>query len=351
MIDRMRTISRFLFWAFLLMSLVFVGCLGSSEPASTPVAPAPTATTVPQQLTVYSGRSEILMKPIIDKFIANVGVEVAVKYGKTSEMVSTLLEERSKTPADVFFAQDPGGLGAVESMFVPLSKETLRLVPAWAKSDKGVWVGISGRSRTVVYNTDKINVADLPKTLNGFTDPKWNGRIGWAPRNGSFQTMISAMRHLWGDEKTKGWLKSIAANGAKEFSNNSTQVVATDAGEIHIGLVNHYYLHRILAEKGTLKAKNYHLSEGGPGSFVMVAGAGILKTSSNSEAAQKFINYMLSDEAQKYFAEKTYEYPMVSSVKISPEMAPLEMVPSVPLSTLGDLKGTQAILRELGLIA
>ena len=347
----MNAVSGFLFGTFLLMSLLILGCSGSSEPVSTPVPPAPTATDVPERLTVYSGRSETLVKPIIDKFIANTGVKVVVKYGKTAEMVSTLLEEGSKTPADVFFAQDPGGLGAVEKMFAPLSKESLRVVPAWAKSDKGIWVGISGRSRTVVYNTDEVNVADLPKTLNGFTDPKWKGRIGWAPRNGSFQTMISAMRHLWGDEKTKEWLKNIAANGAKEFSNNSTQVVAADAGEIHIGLVNHYYLHRILAEKGTLKAKNHHLSEGGPGSFVMVAGAGILKTSSNSETAQKFIDYMLSDEAQKYFAEKTYEYPMVSSVKISPEIAPLKMVPSVPLNTLEDLKGTQAILRELGLIA
>jgi iron(III) transport system substrate-binding protein len=325
--------TRFLFTILTLSAVLTAACSGSPEP-----------------LTIYSGRSETLVKPIIDKFIVDTGVNVVVKYAKTAELVSTLLEEGNKTPADLFFAQDPGGLEAVDEMLVPLPKETLRIVPIWAKSDKGNWVGISGRSRTVVYNTDKVKPDDLPKTLNGFTDPKWKGRIGWAPRNGSFQVMISAMRHLWGDEKTKEWLKGMALNDAKEYSNNSTQVVATDSGEIDIGLVNHYYLHRILAEKGSLNANNHHLSEGGPGSLVMVAGVGILKGSSNSKNAQKFVAYMLSDESQKYFAEKTFEYPVVASVKINSKIAPLKMMPSVPLTELGDLKGTQAILREIGLI-
>lgn len=322
-----------LFVLLILSSVLTSACSSSAEP-----------------LTLYSGRSETLVKPIIDKFIADTGVDVVVKYAKTAELVSTLLEEGNKTPADLFFAQDPGGLGAIEAMLAPLPKETLIAVPAWAKSDKGNWVGLSGRSRTVVYNTDNVKPSDLPKTLDGFTDPKWTGRIGWAPRNGSFQTMISAMRHLWGDEKTKEWLTGMVINDAKEYSNNSTQVVAADSGEIDIGLVNHYYLHRILAEKGSLNAKNHHLNEGGPGSLMMVAGVGILNGSAHSKNAQKFVDYMLSDEAQKYFAEKTFEYPVVSSVKISSEITPLKMVPSVPLTELVDLKGTQVILREIGLI-
>lgn len=305
-----------------------------------------------ESLTVYSGRSETLVKPIIDRFVDHTGIEVVVKYASTTELVSTLLEERSKSPADLFLAQDPGGLGAVDEMFALLPEATLDGLPIWARSDDGTWVGLSGRARTVVYNTSVVNIIDFPTDLRGFTDPVWKGRVGWAPRNGSFQTMVSAMRHLWGEDETKDWLEEMYLNDAQEYSNNSSQVVAVAAGEIDVGLVNHYYLHRLLAEKGELDAANHHLVKGGPGSLIMVAGIGILNTSSNLSNAQKFIEFMLSDEAQQYFAEKTFEYPVITSVQIRPDVAALGNInnPVVPLAKLADLKGTQTILREVGLI-
>ena len=304
-------------------------------------------------LTIYSGRSEALVEPIIEQFRESTGIKVAVRYASTSELATTLLEEGGKSPADLFFAQDPGGLGAVEEMFAPLPDRILSRVPEWARSPEGGWVGISGRARTVVYNTERLTEADLPDDIWDFTDPKWKGRMGWAPRNGSFQTMVSAMRFTWGEERTRQWLEGMYANDPREYANNTSQVAAVAAGEIDVGLVNHYYLHRFLAEEGeSFRARNDHPRAGGRGSLIMVAGAGILASSDHREEAERFLEFMLSRDAQQYFADETFEYPLVEGVETQRTLAPLSEIrnPTVPMKELADLEGTQAILRKLGII-
>ena len=147
-----------------------------------------------ESLTIYSGRSESLVGPIIEQFANATGIDVSVKYASTSQMAATLAEEGDNTRADVFFAQDPGGLGSIEHMLQTIPQEILDKTPAWARSPEGRWVGISGRARVIVYNTENVSPEDIPTDLWGFTDPKWKGRIGWPPTNASFQTMVTAMR-------------------------------------------------------------------------------------------------------------------------------------------------------------
>lgn len=304
-------------------------------------------------LTVYSGRSEALVGPLIDRFKEDTGIDVSVKYAGTPQLAATLLEEGDNTSADVFFAQDPGGLGAVAGMLSPLEEDVLAQVPQWAVSSDGVWVGVSGRARTVVYNTDTLAPDDLPDNLEGFTDPKWKGRLGWAPTNASFQTMVTAMRSIWGDQRTVQWLENIQANDPKVYPKNTPIVSAAASGEIDVGLVNHYYLHRFLAEQGdSFSARNYHPPAGGPGAIVMVSGVGILEESNNKDNAQQFIDYLLSDISQKYFVEETYEYPLASGIPVAEGVSPLSEInnPDLSSSALSDLEGTQALLREAGII-
>jgi len=304
-------------------------------------------------LTVYSGRSETLVGPLIDRFKEYTGIDVSVKYAGTPQLAATLLEEGDNTPADVFFAQDPGGLGAVAGMLSTLEEDVLTKVPQWAVSSDGVWVGISGRARTVVYNTDTLTPNDLPDDLEGFTDLKWKGRLGWAPTNASFQTMVTAMRSMWGDQRTVQWLENIQANDPKVYPKNTPIVSAAASGEIDVGLVNHYYLHRFLAEQGdSFSARNYHPPAGGPGAIVMVSGVGILEESDNKDNAQQFIDYLLSDISQKYFVEETYEYPLASGIPVAEGVSPLSEInnPDLSSSALSDLEGTQALLREAGII-
>ena len=306
----------------------------------------------PGSLTVYSGRSESLVAPIIEQFSAATGIDVQVKYAGTAALAATLQEEGGNTPADVFFAQDPGGLGAVEDLLAPLPQSVLDLAPAWARSADGHWVGTSGRARTLVYNTGNVTEEDLPDDIRGLTDPKWRGRVGWAPTNGSFQAMVTAMRSRWGEDAAREWLVGMQANEPIVYPKNTPQVAAAAAGEIDVGLVNHYYLHRFLAEEGdSFKARNYHPRAGGPGALVMVAGAGILATSGNQENARRFIEFMLSLAAQQYFASQTFEYPLVEGVVTQRGLTPIGEInnPLITPREMADLEGTQALLREVGI--
>lgn len=346
----MRSSRMFLFISLLAATLALAACGATG-------AEAPEATA--ETLTIYSGRSESLVQPIIDQFQEATGIPVEVRYGSTAEMAGVLLEEGGNSPADLFYAQDPGGLGAVQAagLLAPLPEEMLAKVPERFRAETGDWIGISGRARTVVYNTDVITDpgTQLPADIFDFVDPQWNGRIGWAPSNGSFQAMVTAMRATWGDEKTREWLSGIQANNPTVYPNNTPIVAGVAGGEVDIGFVNHYYLYRFLSEEGeSFAARNHFLPGGGPGSLIMVSGAGILKSADNAEGAQAFINFLLSLPGQQYFAAQTFEYPLIEGVALAPGLPPLAELDAValdiPLSDLADLQGTQDMLLELGII-
>ncbi|KPL74636.1 iron ABC transporter substrate-binding protein [Bellilinea caldifistulae] len=307
------------------------------------------------RLVIYSGRSESLVAPIIEQFSQASGIKVEVRYGNTSELAATLLEEGKNSPADVFYAQDPGGLGAVANagLLAELPNETLDKVESRFRSAQGLWVGISGRARVVVYNTQLLKAEDLPADLFGFTEPRWKGKIGWAPTNASFQAMVTAMRQMWGEEKTRQWLVGILANQPVVYDGNTAVVAAVGSGEIEVGFVNHYYLYRFLREQGnSFPARNHFMNNGGPDSLVMVSGIGRLATSKNEENALKFINFLLSPVAQQYFAGQTYEYPLVAGVQTEADLPPLESLNSagITVDQLADLEGTLNLLRETGVL-
>ena len=305
----------------------------------------------PGELIIYSGRSESLVDPIIQQFKGTTGIDVKVKYAGTGALAATLLEEGANSPADVFYAQDPGGLAAVSEMMTELPADIIEMTPEWARSAEGHWVGITGRARVVVYGTDKLTEADLPDDLWGFTEPEWKGRVGWAPTNGSFQAMVTALRAGWGEERTEEWLRAMIDNDVKIYPKNTPQVAAAAAGEIDVGLVNHYYLYRFIAEEGEdFAARNAHLRGAGPGSIVLVSGAGILETADNPENAEAFIRFLLSSVGQQYFAGQTFEYPMIEGVRPSVLLTPLADIeqPDITLADLSDLAGTQALLQKTG---
>ncbi len=211
------------------------------------------------------------------------------------------------------------------------------------------WVATSGRSRVLVYNTDKIMEADLPKTVEELTDPKWKGRVGWAPENASFQAFVAAMVETKGEEATKKWLEAMMLNAPKAYPKNTPAVLATGKGEVDVALVNHYYLFQVKAEHGAdFPIKNHFFKNGGAESLVNVAGVGILKTSKNQETAQKFVTYLMGESAQKHFAEVTYEFPAAAGVTPShelPKMVDLN-APKIDVAKLSNLKTTVELLRS-----
>jgi|TARA_B100000029_G_scaffold8795_1_gene9314 iron(III) transport system substrate-binding protein len=310
-------------------------------------------TTDEASLTVYSGRSENLIGPILESYELASGVKVDVKYGKTSEITALLLEEGDKTPADIFIAQDAGALGAIQEagMLAPIPEDILRLVGSEFRSTTGEWTGISGRARTIVYNTAAVSPDQLPSSILDFTKPEWRGRIGWAPTNGSFQAFVTAIRIHHGEEIARDWLTGIMANDPKVYPKNTPIVAAAAAGEIDVGFVNHYYLHRFLAEEGeNFGARNYYTAPDDIGTLINVAGAGIISSSKNHSQAHGLLRFLLGDVSQRYFSENTYEYPLAigaSSYASIPKLDTIGAI-SIDLSQMKDLEGTLRLLKEVG---
>jgi iron(III) transport system substrate-binding protein len=306
-------------------------------------------------LVVYSGRSEELVGPVFEQFEERSGVDVQVRYGETAELAATIIEEGENSPADLFFAQDPGALGALddEGRLTGLPDEVLDRVPARFRADDGDWVGTSGRARVVAYNTEELSVGDLPNNIFDFTNPDWESRIGWAPTNGSFQAFVTALRILEGEDRAREWLEGVQANDPMVYPDNLTAVEGVASGEVDVAFVNHYYLFQVIEEQGgQIPVRNYYLEDGDPGALVLAAGTGILDSAENPGAAEEFLEYALSDEAQQYFADETYEYPLTKGVEIDKELPPLSEIqsPKVDLSNLDDLGGTLELLQETGVL-
>lgn len=299
-------------------------------------------------LLIYSGRGEELVGPLIEEFRESSGLEVEVRYAGSTELASTLLEEGSSTEADVFLAQDPASLGLTAPLMATLPSEVVSAVPSRFRDRGHRWVGVSGRIRAIIYDRDQVQVADLPHSIDDLLDPRWAGMIGVAPTNGSFLAFVAAMILDRGEAATLEWLQALAALDPLDYPKNSPIVAAADAGEVGLGLVNHYYLLRLQAEGGGKRAANHFLSAGDPGSLVMPSGLGVLANSEQSEDAHNFIEFMLSETAQRYFAEQTYEYPLAAGVRPAASLPPIDSIPS-PDIDLSDLH--TALERATDLVA
>ncbi len=229
-----------------------------------------------ETLVVYSGREEELVEPLFERFEQETGIDVEVRYGDSAELAATIAEEGDNSPADVFFAQDPGSLGAVEreGRLAKLPQAALDRVPARFRDPDGHWVGTSGRSRVIAYNTDALSEDDVPDSVFALNDPKWKGKIGIAPTNASFQAFVSAMLLELGEERTRDWLEGLKANEPKLYEKNTPVVEAVGSGEIELGLVNHYYLYLVKEENPDAAVANHFLTGEDPGALVSVAGAG-----------------------------------------------------------------------------
>ena len=306
-------------------------------------------------LTVYSGREENFVKPILDRFSEATGIELRVRYGDSAALAATLLEEGNGSPADVFFAQDAGALGAVaaEGRLRVLPAPTLRRVPARFRAPGKRWVGISGRARVVAYNTDVVSPGSLPSAIWGYTNPRWKGKLGLPPTNASFQAFVTAMRLRAGDDRTRDWLLALKANDVKFYTSNSRVLAAIASREIEAGFVNHYYLYQLKEQQPNAPVANLFLGARDPGALINVAGAGILSTSSKSAAARRLIDFLLSPEAQRFFARSPgrAEYPLIATARPRVGLPPLAKIEGAKLNLgrLGpELRRTLELLSEVG---
>lgn len=324
---------------------------GVAQDSATPDA-SPVVAQVGGSVVVYSGRNEELIGPAIEIASERTGVAAEVRYGGTAELAATLLEEGDNTPASLYIAQDAGALGqlANEGLLAELPEDLLSRVDERFRSPEGRWVGVSGRARVLVYNTDMVSQEQLPASVKDLTGAEWTDQVGWAPENASFQSFVTAFRRLEGDDAAREWLQAMIDNGAQSHESNGAIVRAVAAGEIPVGLVNHYYKFEIEAEEGPLPIDNHYFEGGDPGSLVNVAGVGVLASGPDQEQALAIVDAFLTPEIQTYFAETTFEYPLIEGVPTAEALRPLDEIqsPDLDLSDLDDLQGTLEMLAEVG---
>ncbi|OED34973.1 hypothetical protein AB834_05485 [PVC group bacterium (ex Bugula neritina AB1)] len=307
-----------------------------------------------EELTIYSGRSEKLVGSVLKRFEEVSGIKLNVRYGKTPELAATLIEEGRRTPADIFYSQDAGALGALteEGLLASIDESLLSKVKRGFVSSKKKWIGITGRGRTIDYNTDLVNPKDLPKTIWGLLDQKWSGgRIGWAPLNSSFQSFVAGLLVTQGEKRTRLWLQGIKANEPQVYPKNTAIVAALGRKEISVGLVNNYYLHRFLSKDPSYPVA-HHYTQGDVGSMLNVAGIGILKNSSKKELAEKLIKFLLSEEIQKTFAKTTFEYPLIKGIEVQGPQKSLSTFSTLDLdlNELKEIRKAVTILKEEGVL-
>ena len=338
-------------WIGLLLAvLALAGCGGDDgESAGTG------ETTASDTLTVYSGREEEIVAPLFERFEEETGIDVEVRYADSAELAATIAEEGDNSPADVFFAQDPGSLGSVDDQLAELPQSVLDRVDEEFRDRDGRWVGTSGRARVIVFNTDELSAAEVPDSVFDLTDPKWKGRIGVAPTNASFQAFVTAMRLDVGDDRTKEWLEALKENDPKFYEKNTPIVEAVAAGEIEVGLVNHYYLYLVKEEQPDAPIENKYLPGDDPGALVSVAGAGILDGAEHADAAERFVEFLLADEQQRFYTEEAEEaeIPLVDGIAPREGVPTLDELagrgPDVDLSSFGgELEKTLELLNETG---
>ncbi len=334
-------------------ALVLGGCAaGDSAPTESGSGDAASD----EAFTLYSGRDEALVQPLIDQFTEETGIEVEVRYGNTAELGALLLEEGEATPADVFLSQDAGALGALANadLFTTLPDDIAGAVDAGFTSTDGSWVGVTGRARVVVYDGEKYTADQLPDDIDDYTEEEWRGLLGIAPTNASFQSFVTAYRVLESDDDAEEFLTELAANEPQIFDGNSAILTAVDEGVLDAGLINHYYWYQQAAEVGAdnMRAQLKFLEAGDPGSIVNVTGAGLLNGAAEDVDALAFIEYLVSEAGQTYFVEETFEYPLVDGIDAPEGLPSLESLvnPELDLSDLDTLSDTQDLLARVGLI-
>jgi iron(III) transport system substrate-binding protein len=330
-------------------------CGGSDGGSDTSPSASPT-TASGEALVVYSGRSESLVAPLFEQFTAETGIAVSARYGDTAELAAQLVEEGDRSPAQVYFAQDAGALGAVaaEGLFAPLPADVATIVPPNYRGEDGTWTGVTGRARVITYDPEQVSADEVPDSVFDLTDARWRGQVGIAPTNASFQAFVTAMRVAQGDDVTREWLQGLVDNDVQTFEKNGLILDAVDTGQVQLGLINHYYWYQKAAEVGAdaMRAQLHFTAPGDPGTLVNVAGVGIMAGAAGNANADAFVAWLLSAPTQQWFVENTYEYPLVPGVAAVDGVPPLDTLrgPDAPLAELEDLPGTLRMLEDVGLL-
>jgi iron(III) transport system substrate-binding protein len=308
-------------------------------------------------LTLYSGQHEQTVNALVADFQKRTGIAVKVHSGEGPEISNQIATEGQNSPADVYFTENSPELMALEEkgLLAPVDARTLAVIPSQYNSPHGDWVGVLARENVLAYNPAQIKAGELPASLLDLAKPEWRGKIGIAPTDGDFLPVVGAVAALKGRNAALAWLKGLEEN-AQTFDDDEGVVAAVNRGSIAAGVINNYYWARLREENGPagMHSEIYHFPAGDVGAVINVSGAAVLKSAAHPDAAQQFLAYLVSPEAQTLLANDhvTFEYPLRAGIAADPVLKPLDQLhpPALSITTLGDDADIADLLREAGLL-
>jgi iron(III) transport system substrate-binding protein len=301
-----------------------------------------------QEVNLYSARKEALIKPLLDEFSNKTGIHVNLVTGKADALLKRLETEGSNTPADVLITVDAGRLhrAKVAELLQPINSEMLQeSVPANYRDPENYWFGLSLRARPIMYAIEKLD----PNTLTSYEDlaaPKWKGKICVRSSNNIYnQSLVASMIVAVGEQQTEQWARALVANLARPpKGGDRDQIRAAAAGQCVIAIANTYYLARMTTSKKDQREREAARKIGiiwpnqnGRGAHINVSGAGVTKFAKHKDNAIKLLEFLVSDEAQRFYADSNHEYPVKAG-----------MEPSDVLKQWGSFKGDAVNLSLLG---
>lgn len=328
------------------VAIVLAGC------ATANVDPAPTT------IVLYNAQHEQTTTALTRAFTKQTGIVVRVDNDNEGVLTAKIVQEGSRSPADVIFTENSNWLQqlADRGLLASVQSSTLTAIPAADSAADGEWVGISARMSSMVYNTKALSASELPTSVLEFADPKWKGKIELAPSETDFWPIVSSVEDTYGHATALTWLKGLKANaGANIVPDNETLVSDVNKGVAQLGIVNHYYFARLKAETsaGSLHAGLGYFSPKDAGYIKTISGAAILKSSHYSSAAQKFVAFLTSHAGQDTIARgDSFEYPLAAGIAPNPAIAPLSQLSPSGFSAAEFGTGQQAkkLLQEAELL-
>ncbi len=292
-------------------------------------------------------------------FEQKTGITVQVRSDDEDVLADQIVTEGRHSPADVIYTENSPALEFLQSrgLLSAVDPATLTAVPARFNSPQGRWAGVSARVSVIVYNPSLISAGQLPRSVMQLADPKYQGKLALAAGETDFQPIVTAVLRAHGHAATIRWLNGIKANAAGHiYPDNETITSQVNRGAAALGIINQYYWYRLRAETGaaSMHSKIAYFAPHDPGYVIDVSGAAVLKSSPHQAAAQRFLAFLVSRQAQEIIGRDSlsYEYPIGSGVTTAaPETPFRDLQPDpITIAQLGDGSAAIALLRQAGLL-
>lgn len=284
-----------------------------------------------QEVNIYSSRHYNTDNALYDNFTQQTGVKVNLIEGQADELITRIKSEGNNSPADILITVDAGRLwrADMDGIFTPVTSAILsEKVPSNLRHPEGHWFGFSKRARVIMYNNQRVNPSEL-STYENLVDPKWQGRIAIRSSDNIYnQSLIANLIAVHGETETEEWCRGMVKNFARPpQGNDSAQIEAAAAGIADLAIANTYYLASYAESDDPQKQAIFETvsvffpNQDDRGTHINISGGGLVKTAPNPEAGIAFLEYLVSDEAQNFFAQGNNEYPVVNGVPLAPVVA------------------------------